>query len=119
MSLLSNPAGSAIGRVTAALASVHNENSVSLANLNFDFTLVKVEAPPEFQGVGTTISHQRKIDADDGAVHHTARKLGALFEGILPDTPDLYKAYGTRVSEISQSKTVNPQASIKDGIFAN
>ena len=36
-----------IGRITAAVTSVHNENAASLANLNFDFTLVKLEAPPE------------------------------------------------------------------------
>lgn len=33
----------AVDRITAALASVHNENAVSLATLNVDFTLVKVE----------------------------------------------------------------------------
>jgi hypothetical protein len=45
-----------IGRITAALSSIHNENSLSLANLNFDFTLVKLEAPVEYQPLGTTIS---------------------------------------------------------------
>jgi len=43
-----------IGRVTAALATVHNENAVSLANLNFDFTLIKLEAPKEFSALGAT-----------------------------------------------------------------
>ncbi|KAN0103161.1 hypothetical protein V8E51_011474 [Hyaloscypha variabilis] len=110
---------SAIGRVAAALGTIHNENAVSLANLNIDFTLIKMEAPPEFRGVGTTISEDRKINAEDGAVHRTARKLGALFEGIIPSTPDLYKAYGTRVSELSQSTKINPKPSSRDGMFAS
>lgn len=110
---------SAIGRVTAALGTVRNENAVSLANLNFDFTLIKMEAPPEFRGVGSTISEHRKINAEDGAVHRTARKLGALFEGIIPSTPELYKAYGTRVSELSQSTKINPKPSPRDGMFAD
>jgi hypothetical protein len=108
-----------IGRVAAALRTIHNENAVSLANLNIDFTLIKMEAPPEFKGVGTTISEDRKINAEDGAVHRTARKLGALFEGIIPSTPELYKAYGTRVSGLSQSTKINPKPSPRDGMFAS
>jgi hypothetical protein len=106
-----------IGRVTAALTSVHNENAVSLANLNFDFTLVKLEAPKEFHGLGATISQRRKADAESGTLHKTARKLGALFEKVIPHTPALYRVYGTRVSEISKDPTVNPQK--KEGIFAS
>ena len=34
-----------ISRVTAAMTAIYNENSVSLANLNVDFTLIKLEAP--------------------------------------------------------------------------
>src|SRR6266487_5870257 len=109
----------AIGRVNAALATVHNENAVSLANLNVDFTLIKMEAPPEFSGVGSTISEHRKINAEDGIVHRTARKLGALFEGMIPSTPELHKAYGTRVSELSQSTKINPKPSSRDGMFAS
>ncbi|KAE9374640.1 hypothetical protein N431DRAFT_277613, partial [Stipitochalara longipes BDJ] len=108
-----------IGRVAAALGTIHNENAVSLASLNVDFTLIKMEAPPEFKGVGTTISEKRKTNAEDGAVHRTARKLGALFEGIIPSTPELYKAYGTRVSELSQSTKINPKPSPRDGMFAS
>ena len=37
-----------IGRIAASLASVHNKNEASLASLNFDFTLVKLEAPREY-----------------------------------------------------------------------
>ncbi|TVY15702.1 hypothetical protein LARI1_G005736 [Lachnellula arida] len=109
----------AIGRITAALASVHNENAVSLANLNFDFTLVKLEAPAEFQGVGRMISKHRKTTAEEGLVHKTAQKLGALFASKIPSTSELYKAYGTRVSEICKSESANPRPNVTDGIFAS
>lgn len=118
MSVVQNALGGAFGRVSATLGTFHNENSVSLANLNFDFTLVKLEAPKEFSGLGSSISRKRKTDAEDGALHKAARKLGALFEPILPSTPALFRAYGTRVSEISQSAAVNPQGSDKDGLFS-
>jgi hypothetical protein len=108
-----------IGRLSAALTTVHTENAVSLANLNVDFTLIKLEAPPEFSGVRAMISQTRKVDAEDGILHQTARKLGALFQGMLPSTPSLFKAYGKRVSEISEIPTINPRPSEKDGIFAN
>ena len=108
-----------ISRVTAAMTAIHNENSISLANLNVDFTLIKLEAPPEFLGVGRTISHCRKRSAEDGSVHKTARKLGALFASKMPSTSELYRAYGKRVSEISQSATANPQPTAKDGLFAS
>lgn len=107
-----------VGRINAALATLHNENSLSLANLNLDFTLIKLEAPKEFHGLGATISHKRKANAEDGALHKTARKLGLLFDKALPKTPLLIKAYGTRVSEIAKLPNVNPQASVvRDGIF--
>lgn len=105
-----------IGKIAAALTSVTNENSLALASLNFDFALVKVEAPKEFSDLGALISQKRKFDAESGILHQTARKLGALFEKVVPSTPALYKAYGTRVSEIAKEPSVNPQA--RSGIFA-
>ena len=98
-----------IGKFTAALVTAQNENSFSLANLNLDFTLVKLEAPAEFKGLGMTISKQRKKDAEDGTLHKCARKLGALLEGDIPFTPKLFQAYGNRVSDISSQASVNPQ----------
>jgi hypothetical protein len=65
------------------------------------------------------ISQKRKIDAEEGVLHQTARKLGALFQGMLPSIPSLIKAYGKRVSEISEIPRINPRPSDKDGIFAN
>ncbi|KAF8850687.1 hypothetical protein BDZ45DRAFT_185766 [Acephala macrosclerotiorum] len=110
----------AIGRVTAALATVHNENSAALANFNFDFTLIKREAPVEYSAVGATISRKRKIDAEEGRLHKTARKLGALFEGSLPRTEKLFRSYGKRVSEISSIPSINPRDGLdRGGFFAN
>lgn len=51
--------------------------------------------------------------------HITARKLGALFESILPSTPNVYRAYGQRASEISQASSVNPQIRSKYGVFSS
>ncbi|KAF4625837.1 hypothetical protein G7Y89_g12325 [Cudoniella acicularis] len=90
------------GKATAAVATFQNETSLSLANLNLDFTLLNFEAPKEFHGFGETMSIERKADAEHGRLHRTARKLGALFEGLLPSTLLLLKANGKRVSEISQ-----------------
>lgn len=107
----------AISKLTAALASVTNENTLALANLNFDFALIKVEAPKEYNDVGSLISQKRKVDAESGPLHRTARKLGALFETVIPSTPSLYKAYGERASEIVRDPSVNPQE--RPGIFAS
>lgn len=107
------------GKLTAAVTAFQNETSLSLANLNVDFTLVKYEAPKEFYGLGETISIERKADAEHGRLHRTARKLGALFEGVLPSTPSLLKAYGKRVSEISQQPGINPRGSDRHGIFTS
>ena len=93
-----------IGRLTTALASAYNENQVSLVNLNLDFTLFRVQAPLQFEGIGSIISSKRKENAESGPSHKTARKLGALFDGILPDIPELIAAYGIRASEIAQSE---------------
>ena len=107
-----------LGRLTAALGVAHNENTLALANINFDFSLIRVEAPPEFQLLGANLSDRRRQEAETGTPHRTARKLGALFEGVLPRTPELARAYGQRVSEISQSHRHNPRGNGSDGPFA-
>jgi hypothetical protein len=102
------------------MVTAQNENSLALANLNFDFTLVKLEAPVEFMGLGTTISTKRKNDAEEGPLHRTARRLGALFKDVLPPTDELFRAYGKRASEISAMPTINPhRTSDRGGMFAN
>ena len=87
------------------------ENNLALSSVRFDFTLVKVEAPAEFSGIGTLLGQRRKTDAEDGGAHRTARKLGALFEYITPSTPKLIAAYGKRVSEIINTPGINPRGS--------
>ncbi|KAL9635301.1 MAG: hypothetical protein Q9204_002670 [Flavoplaca sp. TL-2023a] len=109
----------AIGRITAAAAAAYNENQVSLINLNFDFTLMKLEAPKEFGGLGSIMSLKRKTNAESGAFHRTARKLGALFEGTLPEIQELTKAYGIRASEIAQSDKFKTKHARATELFQN
>ena len=52
--------------------------SPNLVNLNFNFALHQVEAPVEFQGVGKTLSHIRRREAEAGRPLVTARILGAV-----------------------------------------
>ncbi|KAK6065027.1 hypothetical protein SCUP515_11426 [Seiridium cupressi] len=91
-----------IGSIRSSLAQVTQELTVAAANLNFDFTLIKLEAPAEYKGVGNALTASRVREAETGPLHMTARRLGALFEGVCPDTPNLIKAYGMRASEISK-----------------
>jgi hypothetical protein len=42
------------------------ENTNSLVQLNFDFTLHKTEAPPEYRMIGQAISNSRRLNAEDG-----------------------------------------------------
>jgi len=107
----------AMSKFCAALGTTNNENVLALANINFDFALFKYDAPKEFHGLGNSLSEQRRIAAESGTPHRIARKLGALFEQILPSTPELIASYGHRVSEISQIQAVNPKGQDKDGPF--
>lgn len=108
-----------IGKSVVAAATGSQETMVSLASINFDFTLVKMEAPQEYRGLGTTLSTKRKRKAEDGSTHTTARKLGALFADDLPPIPNLSRAYGLRVSEIAENPKCNPQGKASDGAFAD
>jgi hypothetical protein len=103
--------------IRGSLVSGVQETTLTLANLNFDFSLFKVEAPTEYQGLGKTLSKQRREAAETGSEHVFARKLGALFVQVLPSTPHLVSAYGLRSSEIAKLPAVNPQGSRDDGIF--
>jgi hypothetical protein len=107
----------AINRLQASLAQATNEVTVAAANINFDFTLVKCEAPKEYHGLGNTLSRKRKFEAETGQAHITARRLGALFEGVCPATPNLIKAYGLRASEIA-SNTKDKFSEPSNSIFA-
>ncbi|KAL1872673.1 hypothetical protein Daus18300_004219 [Diaporthe australafricana] len=112
---------STIGKISSSLLSIPAELTVAAANLNFDFSLVKVEAPIEFHGVRDALSQFRRDEAESGASHVTARKLGALFESLVPPIPNLVKAYGERVSDISSKTNASSSESSSSGfgIFAS
>ncbi|KAI0416558.1 hypothetical protein F5X98DRAFT_179954 [Xylaria grammica] len=101
------------------LSAITNKGEVqaSLVAWNWDFSLVKLEAPKEFGEVQNAISSLRKSNAENGDLHKTARRLGALFEGASPDAPHLLRAYGTRVSEICTLKNIEHHKNTH-GIFA-
>jgi len=106
-------------QLTAAIVAGTQETTLALASLHFDFSLCKVEAPSEFKLLGQELTPSRREAAEEGTPHITARKLGALFQQGLPPTDSLFKAYGTRASEIASRRDVNPRASRSDGLFAN
>lgn len=107
-----------IGKFIVAGAAASQESTLALANINFDFSLVKLEAPLEYRGLGITLSKKRKTEAEEGSTHITARKLGALFVDDLPNTPKLARTYGLRVSEIAENPRFNPKGTVSDGPFA-
>ncbi|KAI0534981.1 hypothetical protein GGR58DRAFT_29642 [Xylaria digitata] len=92
-----------LGSLVAAGISAKNENTLALANLNFDFSLVKIDAPKEFLQLGKALSPWRRKNAEEGSTHRTARKLGALFEQAVNPPEELVTAYGRRASEISRA----------------
>ncbi|MCJ1394812.1 hypothetical protein MMC18_007692, partial [Xylographa bjoerkii] len=107
-----------IGKFGLSVLSGVQETTVALANMSFDFAMVKIEAPVEYQRLGAQLSIKRKHDAEEGSAHATARKLGALFSKDLPNIPYLAEAYGLRVSEIAESPRYNPRGSDSDGPLA-
>ncbi|KAL2048271.1 hypothetical protein N7G274_000182 [Stereocaulon virgatum] len=91
---------SGLGRITADIFQAANENNLALACAKLDFSLMKVEAPTEFSGLGAALSSRRRTD-DEGDLHHkTATWLAAPFEQLIPSTPELITAYGLRSTEI-------------------
>ncbi|KAK5637334.1 hypothetical protein RRF57_013046 [Xylaria bambusicola] len=78
------------------------KSGLDLAYLEIVEDLVKVEAPPEYRDIAAVLSPSRVHEAETGSLHWTARRLGALFEGFYPKTPNLIKAYGLRAPEISR-----------------
>ena len=103
---------------SASFVKAQAENHVSLASINLDFSMIRVQPPSEYHAVGKSLSSQRKEEADAGQSHATASKLGALFDGLIPPTPHLIQAYGLRCSEIATSPTFNPRGTEKHGLFA-
>ncbi|EHK42004.1 hypothetical protein TRIATDRAFT_185471, partial [Trichoderma atroviride IMI 206040] len=82
-----------LGKIANSLVSVANENTVALVNLNVDFSVFRCHPSPEYLAVGSALTTKRKHEAENGAIHATACKLGFLFHQILPDTPKLLQAY--------------------------
>jgi hypothetical protein len=109
------------GKLTNAFLQASQENTVAFANLNFDFTLIKFEAPEEYRGLGEALTSKRRASAEDGSAHITARKLAALFQSVIPDVPGLVQAYGRRASEVAKLPMVNASAQPSErlGIFAD
>jgi hypothetical protein len=69
--------------------SATNQNTVGLANFNVDFSIVKITPSEEYAGLGISLSQRRRENAEEGPLHRIARKLGLLFEQIVPPIPDL------------------------------
>ncbi|EEP79431.1 predicted protein [Uncinocarpus reesii 1704] len=67
-----------MGSMKNSLLSRTTENNISLAILKFDFSLFKVEAPVEFEPLGSALSCRRRDEAENGPQHQTARRLAAL-----------------------------------------
>lgn len=57
-------------------------------------------------------SSRKKQNAEHGE-HHTARKLGALLESVIPQAPNSISAYSRRCTEIIGSPGVNPPGDFK------
>ena len=99
----------AINKFAASAVSAVNENTVALANFNVDFSLIKIDAPIEYHGLRSVLSRRRTENAEQGQIHRTARRLGALFEQLLPPIQKLAEVYGRRVSEIAESDEMRKQ----------
>ena len=107
-----------LGKVSASAVSGSLETTVALAAANFDFSLLKIEAPKEYRELGLSLSKKRSTEAEEGELHVTARKLSALFADVMPKTPSLYRVYGLRVSEIAKSELYHPNTNQHYGMFA-
>ena len=77
---------SSLGQCTNSFLSATNEYTVALANLNVDFSCIKVEVPKEFVEVGRSLSlstaaqrSRGRIDRQDSTeVMRSLPRLGAL-----------------------------------------
>ena len=108
-----------VGNLTTSLINANTELTATLAQLNFDFSVVKVQAPPSYHDLGQAISLRRRTEAEDGSSHKTIRRLTALFQEKIPDTPLLLHAYGKRASEIARHDHINNarQLTKRYGVF--
>jgi hypothetical protein len=109
----------ALNNITASLVSATNENALALASMKLDISMIKVEVPTEYTGLGPALTNKRRVAAEEGSAHKTARRLGILFQDALPSTPSLFRAYGRRCSEISQKSATRNAGKGTDGVFAS
>ncbi|KAI1408435.1 hypothetical protein F5Y13DRAFT_204797 [Hypoxylon sp. FL1857] len=93
-----------------SIFSAKNENNLALLHGNVDFSLIKVEVPKQFEGLGKALSKYRLENAENGPQHRTARRLGALFEQIIPNIDALVSAYGERSSDIAKLSKLESKA---------
>lgn len=102
-----------------SMISVPFQPSVGLVNfnLNLDVSLFSCKPPEEFLPIGSALSLRRKKEAEGGGQHKIACRLGFLFNDIIPETPKLHRAYGTRISDILSRPGVNPRGTDQDGPF--
>lgn len=112
-----------LGEFNAALNSIRASQTNAVVNVAWElniFTKRLVQPPAEYAGVGQHLAPGRRKEAQDGTRHAIARKLGLLFRDktLLPSTPELIRAYGTRSSEIARSSAANPQGDSSHGAFA-
>ena len=67
--------------------------------------------------MGSSLSTLRRDNVEEGPFHRTLRKLGALFEQVVPSTPKLIKVYSLRTSEISKVPGISPKGTKSDSPF--
>lgn len=78
-----------------------------MLNQRLDFTLVQIGALEESTATGDNLTMIGRENAEQRALHRTARKLGHLFDDVAPSAPHLPRAYGLRVSEISEQEKID------------
>ena len=107
-----------LSKFGGALVAATQENKLALAHAELHVSLLKIEAPVEYRGLGKVLSNMRRGKAEDGSTHETAAKLGTLFKGILPETPRLFETYGIRATEIAKDPRFNSKDRGRYGAFA-
>lgn len=106
-----------LSRIHASALAGIQETTVALASCNFDFSLVKVQPPKEYQAIGKNLSPIRVKEAESGSLHIIARKLHALFIREIVPSSALLAAYGKRATEIVETENANPKGTKADGAF--
>ncbi|KAH8812396.1 hypothetical protein F5884DRAFT_668371 [Xylogone sp. PMI_703] len=108
---------SSVGKFISSMASASLEASLGLVQFSSDFTIQGSVPLEAFRPIRQALSPLRRQDAEYGSAHRTARKLAWLFQQVIPDTPELLTAYGTRVHEILKEPGINPSGTVLDGPF--